>query len=278
MSATYGVEHFDQNGFALIPQFYDPERDIAPIREGIRRIVELVAVKHGVAAPVATPEEAMGAGYLAVARANRVWGSEIYDAVKQIPAFLRLVSNSRNTELFERIRKGSIAGVAAGGFGIRVDSPGEEKYRAPWHQEFPAQLRSVDGIVFWSPLIVTTAAMGPVEVAVGSHREGVVPVYEDDEGIGKTGAYALHLDREQERIASYERLAPGTKPGDLILMDFLTLHQSGQNLSDRPRWSMQFRLFNFNDPIGVQIGWRGSYAAGSNFADLLPELVAEKRK
>jgi hypothetical protein len=276
MSARYAIEGFEENGVAVLPGFYDFEREIAPIREGARLIVELVARTHGVVAPVSTPEEAMSQGYLAVARANRAWGGEIYDAVKQIPAFVALVSNRRNVELFESIRRGAIAGVAAGGFGIRIDAPGEEKFRAPWHQEFPAQLRSLDGIVFWSPLLSVVPEMGPVEVAVGSHREGVVPVYEDDEGVGKTGAYALHLDGEQERIARYARVAPLTTPGDLLLMDFLTLHRSGQNVSDRPRWSMQFRLFNFNDPVGLRMAWRGAFAAGASIADLPPELLAEK--
>lgn len=271
----YPLDAFDHNGFAVLPQFYDPQRDIAPIREGIRKIIELVAAKHSVDAPTSTPDEAMGAGYLAVAKANRSWGSEIYDAVKQIPAFMALVANERNVDVFRKIRVGSEPGIAGGGYGIRIDAPEEGKYRAPWHQEFPAQLRSLDGVVFWTPLVTVTQEMGPVELALGSHREGLVPVYSDDKGIGKTGAYALHLDREQERLARYERLAPCTQPGDLIVMDFLTLHQSGENVSNQPRWSMQFRFFNFKDPLGIKLGWSGSYAAGVSFGDLLPELVAK---
>jgi len=77
---------------------------------------------------------------------------------------------------------------------------------------------------------------------------------------------------EAERLAKYEIVAPCTNPGDLVLMDFLTLHQSGANISDRPRWSMQFRYFNFCDPIGIDIAWAGSYAAGQKFEDILPDL------
>ena len=199
---------------------------------------------------------------------------EVYDAVKQIPAFMALASSRRNVELFEKLRLGSVAGVAAGGFGIRIDNPNDEGFRALWHQEFPAQLRSIDGLVYWSPLLPITVDMGPVEIAEGSHIQGPVPVYEDDGGIGKTGAYSLRLDREQEILAKYKKISPLLNPGDLLVMDFLTLHQSGINLSDRPRWSMQFRYFNFNDPVGIDISWKGSYAAGVRFQDLLPSLRA----
>lgn len=271
------AQDFIRDGFALLEGFYDPAEDIAPIHEGVRRIVELLAHKHGVDAPCATPIEAMTLGYPALIKRKRAWGGAVYDAVKQIPAFMKLVSHRRNSELFERLRRHSIPGVAAGGYGIRIDNPGEEKYRAPWHQEFPAQLRSVDGIVFWSPLLEVTPAMGPVEIAVGSHREGIVPVLEDAAEAGKTGAYALRLERENERVSRYKKVAPLTRPGDLLVMDFLTLHQSGLNEAQDPRWSMQFRYFNFAEPLGIRIDWKGSFAAHEKFDDILPELKAQGR-
>ena len=273
MNTEFPLKQFNENGFAILRKFYDPDTEINPIREGVRTIIELVGKKNGMNVPASTPDEAMGRGYNEIARTNRVWGSEVYDAVKQIPAFMRLVSAQRNVDLFESIRKGAVAGLAAGGYGIRIDSPEEAKFRSHWHQEFPFQLRSLDGIVFWSPLVKVTPELGPVEIAMGSHREGLVPVYEADKGEGKTGAYRLYMDREDERIAKYKRVSPSTDPGDLIILDFLTLHQSGFNTSSGPRWTMQFRLFNFRDSMGLRLGWRGSFAAGVNFAEIVPELA-----
>lgn len=267
---------FSVKGYTVIPGFYDPAADIAPIQEGIRRILEIACAKYEVDAPTDTADAAMKIAYPRLIAKNRAWGGEIYDAVKQIPAFMRLVSHAANDAAFSALRPGSVPGIAAGGYGIRIDNPGEEKFRAQWHQEFPSQLRSVDGIVFWTPLLPVTENMGPVQIAEGSHAEGLVPVYEDSAGVGKTGAYALHLDREQERLARYKQVAPLSKPGDLVLMDFLTLHQSGYNTSQTPRWSIQFRYFNYLEPIGVRIGWKGSFAAGVSFAEVLPELVARR--
>ena len=128
--------------------------------------------------------------------------------------------------------------------------------------------------MFWSPLISITPEIVPVEVAVGSHREGIIPVYQDDGGIGKSGAYALRLEQEEQRLSRYAQVAPTTEPGDLILMDFLTLHQSGANLSNRPRWSMQWRMFNFADPTGVRLSWSGSFAMGQTIESIVPYLLA----
>jgi hypothetical protein len=267
---------FDTKGYVVLEQFYDPATIVAPIQEGIRTIIELVCRKYKVSAPTGTAVEAMTLAYPQLIAENRAWGGEIYDAIKHIPAFLRLVSDAGNEEIFKTLRPGSVPGITTTGYGMRVDNPGEEKFRAQWHQEFPSQLRSVDGIVFWTPLLPVTQEMGPVQIAEGSHAEGLVPVYSDDAGAGKTGAYALHLDNAEERLARYKHVAPLTNPGDLVLMDFLTLHQSGHNVSKMPRWSIQFRYFNYADPLGIRIGWQGSFMAGVDFKEVLPELVATR--
>jgi phytanoyl-CoA dioxygenase PhyH len=268
------TDQFADEGYFLSKAFYDYETEIRPIQNGIRDIISLVAAKYDIDAPALTPEEAMTDGYSAIIAVDRKYGGEIYDAVKQIPEFMQLVVAPKNIALFKDFRPHAKPGVAAGGYGIRIDNPAEEKFSAPWHQEFPAQLRSLDGIVFWSPLLPVRVETGPVELCPGSHKEGPVPVYEDDQGIGKAGAYALRLDREEEILKKYTHIAPLTNPGDLLNMDFLTLHASGRNVSRAPRWTMQWRLFNFADPVGVKLGWRGSFAAGVKFQDIVPELVA----
>ncbi|MBY3185263.1 phytanoyl-CoA dioxygenase family protein [Rhizobium laguerreae] len=272
------ADEFASKGYILLKQFYDPATLIAPIHEGIRKIVEFVCKKYNIDAPTDTAFDAMTIAYPQVITQNRAWGGEIYDAIKHIPAFLRLVSDASNEDIFQRLRPGSVPGITTTGYGMRIDNPGEEKFRAQWHQEFPSQLRSVDGIVFWTPLLPMSEDMGPVQIAEGSHAEGLVPVYSDDAGASKTGAYALHLDRAEERLARYKHIAPLTNPGDLVLMDFLTLHQSGHNVSKMPRWSIQFRFFNYADPLGIRIGWQGSFMAGVDFKVVLPELVATREE
>ncbi|TWD55504.1 ectoine hydroxylase-related dioxygenase (phytanoyl-CoA dioxygenase family) [Agrobacterium vitis] len=274
-TADTACEEFSRKGYTVLPKFYSEQDDVEPIREGIRVILERICHKYGVEALTDTSWNAMTKAYPALIAQNRAWGGEVYDAVKQIPAFMQLVTKAANLDIFQTLRPGSVPGIAAGGYGIRIDNPHEEKFRAHWHQEFPTQLRSVDGIVFWTPLLPVTREMGPVQIAEGSHAEGIIPVYSNDGGANKTGAYALFMDRVDERLARYDVVAPLTTPGDLVLMDFLTMHQGGHNVSNIPRWSIQFRYFNFADPVGTRIGWCGSFAAGIEFGKVLPELVAK---
>jgi ectoine hydroxylase-related dioxygenase (phytanoyl-CoA dioxygenase family) len=216
-------------------------------------------------------EMSISSAVMDLASINRESLGQVYDAIKQIPEFMQLVTLSKNFELFSLIRKNSMAGLAANSYGIRIDLPSEEKYRTLWHQEFPAQLRSLNGLVFWSPLVDITKDLGPVKLLDKSHMQGVLPVYQDNND-GRSGAYSLRLRDENEIVSKFEIVEPCLKVGDLLVMDFNLVHCSGVNKSDSPRFSVQFRLFDFNNDIGKQILWKGSFASGIEFEPILSEL------
>ena len=269
------IAEFQHEGVLVLRGFYDFEADIVPIQQCIHRLIGQVMKRHGIEdARPRFSSERFDDGYQALIEHDRRFGGEIYDAVKQIPAFIRLLGGPMHERLFKALRPGAIPGIAAGGYGIRIDNPNEERYRAEWHQEYPSQLRSMDGLVFWSPLLQITPQLGPVQFCRGSHATGPLPVLTKDGG-GKSGAYAVRLKDEARLLARYEKIAPLTSPGDLVVVDFLTLHASGFNTSGRSRWSLQFRYFNFDDPTGLAHGWKGSFAAGVNFKQIHPELCAD---
>jgi hypothetical protein len=249
---------FNVQGFAVVREFYDIEKEIEPIRHGIYEIIGLIAAAHEIALnrpPYSS--ETFDAGYLDLKRANRHLAGFVYDGVKQLTAFVRLTAVQKNDALFRRLRGGNAVGVAGGGSGIRIDNPDESRFRAWWHQEYPAQGRSVRGCVFWSPLRSLTPELGPIEICAGSHLGGLIPVIADDGGEGRAGAYAMRLVDEQSVVNRYAVTAPLCEPGDLVVLDFLTIHRSGINVASVPRWTMQFRYFDFAELTGGVRGWAG---------------------
>lgn len=268
------VEFFNQEGYLIIPNFYDLEEDIKPIQRAIYDIIGLVAEKYAIPLERAEfSENSFDQGYVELISKNRICGGEIYDAVKQIPAFIRLVSCKKNEAVFQALRQKSLPGIAAAGYGVRINNPFEDKFRANWHQEYPSQLRSLDGIVFWSPFIPVTPEIGPVIILPGSHVEGAMPVYSrDPNNSEKKGAYALVMGSEDYLVKKYTQIAPLSKPTDLIVMDFLLIHASGVNTGNRALWSMQMRYFNYKEPVGRSHGWKGGFASGVDFTVIHPEL------
>lgn len=271
------IADFKEYGYVVIKGFYNRKLEIEPIQYGIWKILNILFEKYriGVEFKQFSPEN-FDYGYQKLISVNRKYGGEVYDAIKQIPAFMRLISLEKNDQIFMQLRDTNTPAIAAAGYGIRIDNPHEEKYRSLWHYEYRDQLRSIDGIVFWSPLAKITPEMGPVQICPQSHFGGMRRSYSrDSENPEKMGAYAMRLENEEALIAQYGIVAPLSEPGDLVLMDFLTLHSSGVNISERSRWSMQFRYFSFEDPSGININWTGCIADGRQLKDIHPELVID---
>lgn len=263
---------FAEEGYLLIKGFYDFDADILPILQDIHRIIGLVAERHGIALARAhfTPD-GFDEGYATLLSTNRRLAGEVYDLVKQIPSFLRLISHPKAEALFRDIRGTDHAGIGAASYGIRIDNPNEEKFRSHWHQEFVFQPQSIDGVVFWTPLLPIKPELGPVVVLPRSNRDGLCTYVRGTTYADKVGAYQIGIHDEESVVARYDHIAPLTDPTDLLIMDFLTIHGSGYNVSDRSRWSVQSRFFNFNDPIGMKVGWRASITAGTEVEAIFPE-------
>src|SRR5882672_4949345 len=125
------VVEFRENGVLMVEGFYDFARDIVPVQEDIYRVIGQVMTRHDVPdkrRPFSP--ESFDDGYNNLIAIDRTYGGEVYDAVKQIPAFVRLIGHPVHEQVFKTLRPGSIPGVAAGGYGIRIDNPNEERFRA----------------------------------------------------------------------------------------------------------------------------------------------------
>jgi hypothetical protein len=271
------IDQFNRDGFLIIRGFYDLRTQIEPIQRDIHKLIGIQIKKHGLAieqAPFAP--ETFDSGYQELIAHDRKIGGVVYDAVKQIPAFFRLTGEECHARLVEELRGTDMPAIAAGGYGIRIDNPFEEKFRGGWHQDYPSQFRSLDGLVFWSSLVPVTEDLGPLQICVGSHKEGLHPLMSrDPEHPDKTGAYGYRLHNEAALLARYPHVEALVDPGDLLIIDFLNLHGSGFNQGKRSRWSMQIRYFNFREPTGQQLDWVGSFATGKTIRDVYPELVVD---
>lgn len=263
---------FEAEGYLLLRGFYDVGQEIEPIQRGIYDIIGLVAQRHGVSLPRAEFSPAtFDDGYNELIAVDRAFGGEIYDLVKQIPAFLRLISGQKSDDLFRDLRKTEQSGIGANSYGIRIDNPNEDKFRSHWHQEFMYQPQSIDGIVFWTPLLPIAEDLGPVIILPGSHKDGLCIYAKATTYASKSGAYQIGIHEEERVVENYQPTAPLTEPGDLLLMDFLTIHGSGINRSHRSRWSVQSRFFNYRDPVGAKIGWKGSVSSGTDVENIFPD-------
>ncbi len=110
------MEEFNEEGLLIIKGFYDLAIEIEPIQYGIWKIIQLLITKYKVGvSPMPFSPQTFDHGYQELIAANRKYGGQVYDAVKQIPAFMRLFSLEKNELLFSQLRGTDMPGITADG-------------------------------------------------------------------------------------------------------------------------------------------------------------------
>ena len=255
----------------LIKNFFDKQKEIKPIEKKIGQIIETVAVQN----KVKLTSRNIGKNYITLIKINREFGSIIYDAIKQIPEFISLISKPKVIRLMEQLIGFKNIGIAHGGIGFRINNPKEKKFLAKWHQEFPVQLRSEKGIVLWSPIQKVTKEMGPVNILESSHKSGIHKVKLKGNN-NLNSAYNVEIQEIDKLCKNFKKIHPLSSPGDVLLLDFLTIHKSGINISKLPLISMQIRYFSFDESSGKKIGWCSGVNNINKLSKYYPNILKGK--
>ncbi len=140
----------------------------------------------------------------------------------------------------------------------------------PWHQDYGASDPSsgeIDLVTAWIPLTAATSHHGGLELIPGSNQLGWLPHHR--------GRYGPEVVQEtmKEAMLTNSQLKPfclEAMPGDLVLLDQLTLHRSLPNLSTRCRWTLDFRYAE----AGCNTGRPGLWTQDPIIGDpLSPEVL-----
>ena len=264
---------FLETGYLYVEQLYDL-KDVAAVQKDVYRLIDLIVKTHEV--PIerrSFPEAEFDTGLDILCRDHRPLVGALYEAVKKLPSFVSLIMSSRNRQVSEWLLDSTFIGVANRGFGMRMDHPNEDTYLTQLHQDYPSQLCSPAGLVFCSPLRDVRSDMGPVAVYEGSHKKGILPVEVTSEG-----SYGLQMHEPTAALEGYVIVCPEVMVGDVVILDMLNVHRSTPNRSDRTRWTMISRYFDFTEATGCSNGWKGGLQEGNSFATLHPDLTFSNEK
>lgn len=125
----------------------------------------------------------------------------------------------------------------------------EVYWRVFAHQDWRSMQGSLDAVVAWLPLVRITSDLGPLELARGSHLDGLLTDRVED-GFGRVGENDL-AGRQFESV--------DTEIGDVVLFSAFLVHQSGTNTSNAIRWSCHFRYNNLAEPHFIRRGFPHPY-------------------
>ena len=107
-------------------------------------------------------------------------------------------------------------------------------YKVDAHQDWRSMQGSLNSVVIWLPLVDINKELGALEILPGSHLQGLRTDHIDN-GFGMV----VLSENEKSKLMSVE-----VQKGDALLFSSFLIHQSGENITNSPRWSCHFR---YND-------------------------------
>lgn len=110
-------------------------------------------------------------------------------------------------------------------------------YKVDAHQDWRSMQGSLDSVVIWFPLVDVGKDLGALEIVPGSHLKGLM-TQKIDHGFGM-----VNVDDAMQK----KMIQVSVNQGDALLFSSFLVHQSGENVTKKPRWSCHFRYNNLNE-------------------------------
>tara|TARA_B100000686_G_scaffold331260_1_gene394550 strand:+ start:5555 stop:6424 length:870 start_codon:yes stop_codon:yes gene_type:complete len=174
---------------------------------------------------------------------NREKFSSFYDTLQSSVALKKIISSSRILDCVESLLKLNKEDLAASGETIRLDPPSDDRNSYDWHQErsyYPNNRNGKNGIFCWAPLHDVSKKMGALVVCPKSHKERFV-VNKKQQRIGKG---SIDIKVPDNLIKKYQDKKIPIKAGSIIFSHLHLFHKSGNNLSNKFRFSFVARYHN----------------------------------
>ena len=120
------IDQYNKDGFVNIPSFYDLKTEILPIQKSIYQLISILIKQHKLSI---TQEPfsplTFDSGLYMLLENHRPLVSQIYDAVKKIPSYVKLACSTKNEQVARVLLNTEFIGFASHGYGIRMDNPFE---------------------------------------------------------------------------------------------------------------------------------------------------------
>ena len=129
---------------------------------------------------------------------------------------------------------------------FRMDPPMCNRNKLDWHQDFITydQVDMSDGLTAWIPLIDIPQTLGPLKALKKSHLDGKAANYDINQNISIDKLSSHKHNINKDIIDKYTSLSLPVELGDVIYISMNLIHASGDNISNKIRFSGQGRFYN----------------------------------
>lgn len=257
------LAQYRRDGFIVLERYFDVERELKPVMEGIEVKVERLAQKLLRAGKIQNPHSDAGL-YRRLALLERDFpgaATLIHMEGDLDGATQRLWAGDRLLELAQQILGPDVAGHPV--WNLRSKTPSTALATVPWHQDVaylsPGAERT-EQLTAWVPLLDVTRSHGPMTLVRGGHSGvGVLPHHLERQRKNKTThsgeeghPRSWYVYIEDKDLPAGEVVVCEMKLGDVLLLGNMIPHCTTENVSDEVRWSLDLRWQRPGDFSGFE--------------------------
>lgn len=147
------------------------------------------------------------------------------------PALYNLCSSEKVTNVVEKLLKTDKKILGATAIQLRMDSPIDNRNKLNWHQDsafFKQNINGNNAMSTWMPLQKTNFDTGPLEFLEKSHKQGSLRFKHK-----KVKKYeTVQKEVDSKLIDKFNLKQFELDIGDIIFLNFDTIHRSGVNKSN----------------------------------------------
>ena len=167
--------------------------------------------------------------------------SEVYDSSQSSIPVIQLVTSERISEIAAILLRCEPIELSQTGNMVRMDTPNDTRNKTAWHQEM--QFARNPGLVLWIPLVEITDDIGLLRILEKSHLNGEI-ITERNEIGDYTTSRVSKCEIPEKILEKYKEKAIKINKGDALFFDNKIIHGSGDNSSERIRFTCQLRFSN----------------------------------
>lgn len=194
--------------------------------------------------------------------------SSVYDLCKKIISVYQIIAYKKVQKLIKKIMGTNSPAVLYRGISVRIDYPGDKKYKARLHTDYHSQLGSQNGIVMYVSVKKVNDKMGPVILYNKSHSCGVHDATVNLEKVNKVLTYdPYYVNISKKKLNSYKKSKLLLDEGDVGFFSMNLLHESGYNSTkNQIRWAIVLRYFDLKSSTALETDFKGGQHEGNIYS------------
>lgn len=261
-------EKYNKDGFVILKSFFDP-KVIDAIRNEAKEVFGIAISKNNIYYDPTSEESFTKALF----KLFEVSYNDFLGAAKAAQHIINMHRIAVSEKLITLVKEYGIKSPIFCVkpiiyFNSRHLSKIEGHYKTPPHQDWRSMQGSLNSMVVWIPLVDINKDLGAVEFVSGSHTKGLLDTDTDE--------WFRHVSDKE--IKEEDFIPAEVEKGDVVLFSAFSVHRSGNNITDKIRWSMHFRYNDASEKTFIDRGMPHPYIVYKPNQDIItPDFPKEQQ-